>query len=205
MQWLPNTRKRSLVSRRMFGELGLVLAIGLGICRWLQAAPTVEQMLTFQPRQRGVAISTPTQAEYPQCKVELVQGTSPGSTGWALRDPQGRFLRRFMDTNGDRYPDQWCYYKDGVEVYREVDSNFNGKVDRYYWLNTAGMKIGLDRDEDGTIDDWLALSPEELSQLAAQALATRGLPFISDAPGERGRPAGFGIAHARGRTHPRTT
>jgi thiol-disulfide isomerase/thioredoxin len=173
MQWLPNTRKRSLVSRRMFGQLGLVLAISLGICRCLQAAPTVEQMLTFQPRQKGVAISTPTQAEYPQCKVELVQGTSPGSTGWALRDPQGRFLRRFMDTNGDRYPDQWCYYKDGVEVYREVDSNFNGKVDRYYWLNTAGMKIGLDRDEDGTIDDWLALSPEELSQLAAQALATR--------------------------------
>jgi thiol-disulfide isomerase/thioredoxin len=173
MQWLPNTHKRSLLSRRMLGQLGLVLAISLGICRCLQAAPTVEQMLTFQPRQKGVAISTPTQAEYPQCKVELVQGTSPGSTGWALRDPQGRFLRRFMDTNGDRYPDQWCYYKDGVEVYREVDSNFNGKVDRYYWLNTAGMKIGLDRDEDGTIDDWLALSPEELSQLAAQALATR--------------------------------
>ncbi len=173
MQWLPNTRKWSLVSRRMLGQLGLVLAISFGICRCLQAAPTVEQMLTFQPRQKSVAISTPTQAEYPQCKVELVQGTSPGSTGWALRDPQGRFLRRFMDTNGDRYPDQWCYYKDGVEVYREVDSNFNGKVDRYYWLNTAGMKIGLDRDEDGTIDDWLALSPEELSQLAAEALATR--------------------------------
>jgi len=173
MQWLPNTRKCSLVSRRMLGQLGLVLAISFGICRCLQAAPTVEQMLTFQPRQKGVAISTPTQAEYRQCKVELVQGISPGSTGWALRDPEGRFLRRFMDTNGDRYPDQWCYYKDGVEVYREVDSNFNGKVDRYYWLNTAGMKIGLDRDEDGLIDDWLALSPEELSQLAAQALATR--------------------------------
>ena len=172
-QWLRRVQDRSTVVARTACRLGLVLMISGSISQCLRAAPTVEQMLAFQPRQKGVAISIPAQADYPLCKVELVQGTSPGSSGWALRDPQGRLLRRYMDTNGDRYPDQWCYYKDGVEVYREVDSNFNGKPDRYYWLNTAGMKIGLDRDEDGVIDDWLALSPEELSQLAAQAIATR--------------------------------
>ncbi|GBD35777.1 Thiol-disulfide oxidoreductase ResA [bacterium HR36] len=161
-------------SVKQFALRCVALALGgiLGICA-VQAAPTVEQMLAFQPRQKGVAISTPSPQEYPRCQVELVQGTQPGATGWELRDPQGRPLRRYMDTNGDRYPDQWCYYKDGVEVYREVDSNFNGKVDRYLWLHSAGMKIGVDQDEDGVIDDWLALSPQELSQLAAQAIATK--------------------------------
>lgn len=162
----------ALLRRWSLITLGAILGTVSG-ARYVQAAPAVEQMLVFQPRQKDIAISAPSPQEYAQCKVELVQGTQPGSSGWLLRDPQGRPLRRYMDTNGDRYPDQWCYYKDGVEVYREVDTNFNGKPDRYLWLNSAGMKIGLDPDEDGQIDDWLALSPQELSQLAVQAIVTR--------------------------------
>ncbi|MCS7167255.1 MAG: thioredoxin-like domain-containing protein [Gemmatales bacterium] len=159
--------------------VALLRATSLIVVSWLSsqsplwATPTVEQMLAFQPKQKGVAISTPTAREYAQCQVELVQGTQPGASGWMLRDPQGRILRRYMDTNGDRYPDQWCYYKDGVEVYREMDTNFNGKADRYVWLHTAGMKIGLDPDEDGLIDEWSALSPQELSQVALQAIVAK--------------------------------
>ncbi|MCS7158924.1 MAG: hypothetical protein RMJ19_00500, partial [Gemmatales bacterium] len=165
-------KRLRLLCQTLLSGCGLILGSWFS-SGWLWAAPTVEQMLAFQPRQKGVAISTPAPQEYAQCKVELVQGSQPGSSGWLLRDSQGRTLRRYMDTNGDRYPDQWCYYKDGVEVYREVDANFNGKADRYLWLHSAGMKIGLDQDEDGLIDDWLALSPQELSQLATQAIVAK--------------------------------
>ena len=42
-----------------------------------------------------------------------------------------------------------------IEVYRDVDANFNGKADLYRWLGTAGTRAGVDRDEDGQIDAWL--------------------------------------------------
>ncbi len=146
----------------------------LGFAGWSQAAqtPTVAQMLTFKPIQRGVDCAIPAAAEHEQCKVELAKGQGKAS-GWVLKDPKGAMLRKFYDNNGDNYPDQWSYYKNGLEVYRELDTNFNGKADKYCWLNTAGMKIGLDRREDGTIDSWAAISPEELSQEVLKALIAR--------------------------------
>ena len=42
------------------------------------------------------------------------------SIGYALRDPQGKMLRRFVSARGGRM-DQWSYYQDGFEVYREDD------------------------------------------------------------------------------------
>src|SRR6516164_1612576 len=86
------------------------------------AAPPVSQMLTFRPRQQGVVMSTPTAQEQESCKVELVQGREGGS-GWVLKDPRGQMLRRFFATPGARKPDVWSYYLDGVEVYRETDTN----------------------------------------------------------------------------------
>ena len=139
----------------------------------MSAAPTVAQMLMFKPAQKDVVYTTPTPAEQQQCKVELMYGKKRGSSGWVLKDPRGALLRNFFDSNADKYPDQWSYYRDGVECYREVDTNFNGKADRYMWLNNGGMRIGLDRNEDGTIDTWLALSLEELSQEVVRALADK--------------------------------
>jgi thiol-disulfide isomerase/thioredoxin len=149
---------------------------------WANAAaaqqPTVEQMLTFQPKQKGVTLSTPAADEYAKCKVELVQGTTQGTSGWVLRDPQGRLLRRFFDSNADKYPDQYSYFRDGLEVYREVDTNANRTVDRYCWLNTGGMKIGVDKNEDGTIDDWAAMSVEELSQEVTRAIVNKDYAYL---------------------------
>ena len=48
--------------------------------------------------------------------------------------------------------DQWCYYNDGVEVYRDIDTNFNKKADQFRWLNTAGSRWGIDANEDEKID-----------------------------------------------------
>jgi len=166
------------MSQRAKGLLAGVLALAAAIPS-SAAPPSVDDMLAFKPYQKGVLYSTPAASEKAACKVELVQGASKGASGWVLRDPNGRLLRKFFDNNGDKYPDQWSYYKDGVEVYRELDTNFNGARDTYVWLNSGGMKIGLDRDEkDGIIDYWQALSIEELSQEVVKALATKDVRIL---------------------------
>ena len=86
---------------------------------------------------------------------------------------QGEILRRFADTNSDNVVDQWCYYLDGLEVYRDIDSNFNGKADQYRWFHTAGTRWGVDKNEDGRIDAWRVISPHEVAEQVVFALKTR--------------------------------
>jgi thiol-disulfide isomerase/thioredoxin len=155
-----------------------------------QAQPSVAQMLGLHPKQPGVGYSTPNSQEQDACKVEAVKGNGRGA-GWLLRDSQGRPVRRFYNTrftsrtDGTKM-DVWSYYKDGVEVYREIDSNFDGVADQFRWLNTGGMKWGLDVNQDGKIDAWRAISVEEVSQEILQAVAGNDYArlqalFISDA------------------------
>lgn len=135
------------------------------------AAPTVEQALSLTPLQKDVDYDRPGPAEAARCtiKAETIQG----KTGWVVRDASGQMLRRFLDTNGDNVVDQWCYYSDGLEVYRDIDSNFNGKADQYRWLNTGGTRWGVDADEDGRIEQWKAISAEEASAEVVQAIVKR--------------------------------
>jgi hypothetical protein len=132
------------------------------------AAPTVAQMLSFKPRQEGVACTTPTADKQSGCKVELLKGAR--GSGWVLKDEEGNLLRRFFDSNGDNHIDLWAYYKDGAEVYAEIDTTFNGKPDQYRWLNAGGCKWGIDENKDGRIDSWKVISPEEVSQEILAAL-----------------------------------
>ena len=134
--------------------------------------PTAAAILSFKPKQEGIAFSTPSPEEEASCKVELTKGIKKGS-GWTLKDGQGNLVRKFFDSNEDNRIDVWSYYKDGVEVYREIDTNFNGKADLYRWLNAGGTKIGIDENEDIKIDSWQIISPEEVSQEILKAVATK--------------------------------
>ena len=69
-----------------------------------------------------------------------------------------------MDTNGDQSPDVFRYYRHGLEVYRDIDSNFNQKPDQYRWMNWGGTRWGLDPNEDGRIDEWKMISAPEAAQ-----------------------------------------
>lgn len=149
------------------------------------AKPTAAEILRYRPYQEGVVYSTPSAQEQNACTVELVTGTR-GGNGWLVRDPQGRPLRRFFDSNGDKNVDVWSYYHEGVEVYREIDSTFHGRPDQFRWLNTGGMKWGIDSNGDYKIDKWKMISAEEVSQEIVQALISRDVNrlqalFITDA------------------------
>lgn len=132
------------------------------------ASPSAEQALKLVPIQKDVDFVRPSAADAAKCTIKAEKNN--GRSGWVVRDANGNMLRNFVDTNNDNVVDQWCYYLDGVEVYRDIDSNFNGKADQARWLNTAGMRWGLDQNEDGKIDVWKMISAEEATAEAVSAL-----------------------------------
>ena len=136
----------------------------------LPAPPTLEQALSLKPIQSGIDFDRPSAEERKTCKV--VSAKEIGQRGWIVQNEAGRLLRRFIDTNADNRLDQWCYYHNGVEVYRDIDSDFDEKADQYRWLGTAGTRWGLDEDEDGTIDRWKSISAEETSAEIVAAVRT---------------------------------
>jgi len=153
----------------MLSSLALAL-IGVlsGSARLESAPPTVEQTLGLKPMQPGVEIDIPTKEEMAQCTVAAEKIGK--DVGWVVKDGRGYVLRRFLDTNGDNRVDTWCYFHNGLEVYRDIDSNGDGKVDQFRWLATAGTRWAIDSNQDGVIDRWQQISPEELAEEAVRSL-----------------------------------
>jgi peroxiredoxin len=135
------------------------------------ATPTPEQALALKPMQKDVDYDKPAEGEVAKCTIKVEKGL--GTSGWIVYDPTGQIIRRFTDTNGDNVVDLWSYFSGGAEVYRDVDTNNNGKADQFRWLNTAGTRWGLDADEDGKIDSWKSISAEEVSSEAVAAMGSR--------------------------------
>lgn len=133
--------------------------------------PSPEFALTFRPTQTDVDYEIPNAANAKQCKV-TVERYAKGS-GWVVTGPAGEVLRRFVDSNDDKIVDQWRYYRDSVEVYRDQDTDFNKQVDQMRWFNSGGSRWGLDKNEDGKIDSWKSLSPEELARETVKALIAK--------------------------------
>lgn len=134
-------------------------------------SPSAKLALSFRPTQKDVDYDVPDEKDVEKCKVEVERIGK--ASGWVVLSPTGAVLRRFVDTNADNVVDQWRYYKNGLEVYRDLDANYNNKVDQSRWMNTAGTRWGLDTNEDGRIDRWKTLSAEEASREAVKALAAR--------------------------------
>jgi len=142
--------------------------------QWVKAQDTealVATGLGYTPQQQGVTYDLVDAKDASKCtgKYETIGGID----GLMIYGPDGRLLRRFADTNGDRNVDQWSYYKDGIEVYRDIDSNFNATADQYRWLGTQGTRWGIDTDEDGQIDSWKSISAEEITLEVVEAVKKR--------------------------------
>jgi thiol-disulfide isomerase/thioredoxin len=155
--------------RRTGGVASLLLAAWSG--QTAHAAPTVADALKLTPVQKEIEFTTPAKDAIEQCTIKPEKFDN--HTGWVIRDKTGQILRRFVDTNADNVVDQWCYYQDGIEIYRDIDADFNGKPDQCRWFNTAGTRWGLDTNEDGKIDRWKEISAEEASDELIHALSAK--------------------------------
>ena len=141
--------------------------------------PTAKAALAFTPKQKvGVRYDIPTAKQIESCTVESAQENF-GQPGWVVRDNSGRLLRKFVDTGGrggkpDKALDQWSYYKDGIEVYRDIDSNFDNKTDQYRWFGpNGGTRWGIDTDQNGKIDSWKQISASEVAEELFYAIRER--------------------------------
>jgi thiol-disulfide isomerase/thioredoxin len=149
-----------LVSLAIFGWQGMAPA---------QAAPSVSDALKLAPVQKGIEYDRPDSGEVQRCTIKVEK--KKGATAWVVRDPSGQVLRSFADSNNDNVVDTWSYYQNGLMVYRDIDSNFNGKANEYRWFHTAGGRWGHDSNEDGKIDRWRMISAEELAEEVVAALS----------------------------------
>lgn len=124
--------------------------------------------MKFAPRQRDVEYDLIEPAAFSKCRVEPERNGK--SFAWVVYGPEGQVLRKFVDSDGDNQFDQWKYYLHGIEVYRDIDTNANGKPDQARWINLGGSRWGIDANEDGKINQWKVLSAAETSRVAIQAM-----------------------------------
>jgi thiol-disulfide isomerase/thioredoxin len=130
--------------------------------------PDVTQILKFQPAQAGVVYDIPGEETLAKCKAEVTDGKQ---RGYVVRDHRGLTIRQFMDTNGDGKVDRWSYFMNGQEVYRDIDTNLNGRPDEFRYYHTGGSRWGVDKNEDGRVDEWKAISAEEVTSEVVGALS----------------------------------
>src|SRR5437773_7381091 len=110
---------------RTFPPVTAAIAFALLQASALAAKPSPKDALALVPVQKDVDYDVPDAKELDKCVVDVA--TIGGFTGYVVRTDSGQVLRRFLDANGDNKVDQWCYFKDGIEIDRDIDSNFNNK------------------------------------------------------------------------------
>lgn len=159
------SRRQTHVTR-----LSVAALILLGAAPAWAAPPSAKAALGLKPVQPAVEYQIVDDAQAERCSVRDIERKD--WSGWEVVASDGSMLRRFADTNGDKKIDLWSYFLYGVEVYRDVDANFNGKADQYRWMATGGTRWGLDTNEDGEIDRWKMISAEETTKELVAALAT---------------------------------
>jgi thiol-disulfide isomerase/thioredoxin len=152
-----------------------ILVVSLLISGWVLTnpaagqKPTLDAVLGLSPLQKDVDYQTPDKQQQAQC--EVADAKLIGQSGWILLDANKRLLRRFVDTDDNRRIDQWCYYSDGIEVYRDIDSDGDNNADTFLWTGTSGIRKGIDKNGDFKIDAWERISAEEVTSEAVKALS----------------------------------
>jgi thiol-disulfide isomerase/thioredoxin len=161
----------SLLFRVLLCAASVVAGTLIAETAYPQQRSALEKALRFKPTQ-SVEIDVPTAEEAEKCSIKETD-TAVSKPGWIVLEPTGRVIRRFLDTNGDSNLDQLGYFRGGIEVYRDIDSDFDKKFDQMRWLGPAGSRWGIDKNQDGKIDSWKFISAEEVSSEIVEAIKTR--------------------------------
>lgn len=168
------TMKVCSLARRLATVFTAMFAL---VAATAEAQPTVDYALGLSPFQKNVEYDRVTPEQAKSCTIKMEK--EGGVNAWVVRGPRGEVLRSFADTNADRVVDRWSYYKDGSEVYRDIDSNHNSKADQARWLGAAGTRWGVDQDENGVLDAWRSISAEEATAEIVTALGARDAAAFS--------------------------
>ena len=155
---------------RRLSALALMAAGTFGAADAASAQVPLKAALGLKPKQADVPYDTPTAEQMKQTKIE--QRRFPQGSGYIVIGPDGQTLRELVDTTKDDKLNEFRFFQLGLETYREVDTNGDGRADGYRWFNTAGTRWGVDENRDAKIDRWKRLSAEEATREAVAALAT---------------------------------
>jgi len=150
------------------------------------ADPTVKDLLAFKPNLKGVEHDIPADpAAIAACKVEKIPG------GYILRDGQGKILLRLLDRDGSGRLDQWGYYQDGFEVYRELDHNNDRGIDEVRFFNAGGTRVG--KVVGNKVVSWTRISAEEASRVFVGALVLGDIDLLETVMASPAELAALGI------------
>jgi len=166
----------------------LTLAAGLlGMTPLYASAQDVAKVLDgFKPGLRGVDYEMPKNpAAIKECKLDKLTDANNRQIGYVVRDGQGKLLRKFVDTDGKGGIDQWSYYLDAFEVYRELDLNGDKFLDECRWMNSGGTRVATVKSFQAEanrwtprITGWKRISAEEAAKVLVQALVWRDLNLL---------------------------
>ena len=95
------------------------------------------KLLSFKPSQPDVDYDIPTGDRLKGCDVKS-SSKDFGLPGYVAYDAAGQIMRLLLDRNKDGKLDRWSYYKDGIEVYRDSDNNFNNCAGRVPLVGQRG-------------------------------------------------------------------
>lgn len=153
--------------RRAFSGI-LLAGVMATTCSAGVDAQLVAKGLARQAKQADAEYDQVSQEDAANCTGSYE--TRNGVRGLLIVGSNSQALRWLSDTNGDGKIDQLSFFRDGVEVYRDIDSDYDDKIDQSRWMGTAGMRWGVDKDQDGTLDTWKMISAEEVTSEVVQAV-----------------------------------
>lgn len=166
-----NRAKTLPIKEALAASVALTCLSALAQPALAQKTEKLTKALSQKPLQDDVPFDFVAPDKIEQCDIE--ETTRGDDKGFLVTGQGGQTLRWFVDTNGDNKLDRWCYFSQGVETYREIDSDFDRVADQFRWLGTGGTRWGIDENKDGKIDRWKSISAEELTAEIVKAVALR--------------------------------
>ncbi len=122
-----------------------------------------------KPLIKEIDFDSPDATDEAKCTIEPSDKLY-GGRGFVVKNPSGQIVRLYTKEQDGAI--HWTFFKNGNEVYREIDTNGDKRVDQYRWFGEAGSRWGIDKNQDGTIDTWKTISAEEVAYEVFQAFQT---------------------------------
>lgn len=133
-------------------------------------AYTPAQLFSIKPVQAEVDVDTPGSPEEMEKFTVQQAGRSI-----VVKDETGRLYRAFT-ARGDGPVNQWSFYKNGIEVYRQfTDEKGASAPNEFRWMNNSGTRWGIAKPGGKEIDSWKMISAEEVSAEIIAAIAKKDL------------------------------